>query len=71
MRKRDCTGARRGVLFYSDGLIEAHNPAREMFSFGRLQRLLGAGSGQGWLGTGERLVRRTGALHRAGLGAGR
>ena len=30
-----------GVLFYSDGLVEAYNPAREMFSFGRLQRLLG------------------------------
>jgi serine phosphatase RsbU (regulator of sigma subunit)/anti-sigma regulatory factor (Ser/Thr protein kinase) len=28
------------VLFYSDGLVEAHNPAREMFSFDRLQELL-------------------------------
>jgi serine phosphatase RsbU (regulator of sigma subunit)/anti-sigma regulatory factor (Ser/Thr protein kinase) len=28
------------VLLYSDGLVEAHNPAREMFSFPRLQALL-------------------------------
>jgi len=40
-----------GVLFYSDGLVEAHNPQREMFSFGRLQGLLASGS-QG----GEALV---------------
>ena len=29
-----------GLLFYSDGLIEAHNPRHEMFGFPRLQRLL-------------------------------
>jgi serine phosphatase RsbU (regulator of sigma subunit)/anti-sigma regulatory factor (Ser/Thr protein kinase) len=28
------------VLFYSDGLVEAHNPQREMFSFDRLQHLM-------------------------------
>ena len=28
------------VLLYSDGLVEAHNPAREMFGFPRLQALL-------------------------------
>jgi anti-sigma regulatory factor (Ser/Thr protein kinase) len=28
------------VLFYSDGLVEAHNPEREMFSFGRLKELM-------------------------------
>jgi anti-sigma regulatory factor (Ser/Thr protein kinase) len=28
------------VLFYSDGLVEAHNPAREMFGFPRLMALL-------------------------------
>jgi serine phosphatase RsbU (regulator of sigma subunit) len=28
------------VLFYSDGLVEAHNPAREMFGFPRLKALL-------------------------------
>jgi serine phosphatase RsbU (regulator of sigma subunit)/anti-sigma regulatory factor (Ser/Thr protein kinase) len=30
-----------GVLFHSDGLAEAHNPAREMFGFGRLKELVG------------------------------
>jgi serine phosphatase RsbU (regulator of sigma subunit) len=29
------------VLFYSDGLVEAHNPARSMFGFARLAHLLG------------------------------
>jgi serine phosphatase RsbU (regulator of sigma subunit) len=28
------------VLFYSDGLVEAHDPQREMFGFPRLQQLL-------------------------------
>jgi serine phosphatase RsbU (regulator of sigma subunit) len=28
------------VLFYSDGLVEAHDPKREMFGFPRLQGLL-------------------------------
>lgn len=28
------------VLFYSDGLVEAHNPQRELFSFPRLRELL-------------------------------
>ena len=28
------------VLFYSDGLVEAHNPRREMFSFPRLRELV-------------------------------
>jgi serine phosphatase RsbU (regulator of sigma subunit)/predicted ester cyclase len=38
-----------GVLFYSDGLVEAHNPQGEMFGFPRLRRLIsvhGAGSGE-------------------------
>jgi serine phosphatase RsbU (regulator of sigma subunit) len=30
------------LLFYSDGLVEAHNPAREMFGFPRLKTLLEA-----------------------------
>jgi hypothetical protein len=29
-----------GILFYSDGLVEAHNPHREMFGSPRLQRLI-------------------------------
>jgi serine phosphatase RsbU (regulator of sigma subunit) len=36
------------VLFYSDGLVEAHDPGGEMFGFPRLRRLVaahGAGSG--------------------------
>ncbi len=28
------------ILLYSDGLVEAHNPAREMFGFSQLQQLL-------------------------------
>jgi serine phosphatase RsbU (regulator of sigma subunit) len=28
------------ILFYSDGLVEAHNPAREMFGLPRLNRLI-------------------------------
>ncbi|HEV2580780.1 MAG TPA: SpoIIE family protein phosphatase [Ktedonobacteraceae bacterium] len=28
------------LLFYSDGLVEAHNPGHEMFGFPRLQKLL-------------------------------
>jgi serine phosphatase RsbU (regulator of sigma subunit) len=28
------------ALFYSDGLVEAHNPQREMFGFPRLRRLV-------------------------------
>ncbi|HLZ63504.1 MAG TPA: PP2C family protein-serine/threonine phosphatase, partial [Ktedonosporobacter sp.] len=28
------------ILFYSDGMVEAHNPAREMFGFPRLKTLL-------------------------------
>src|SRR5919107_3263700 len=30
-----------GILFYSDGLVEAHDPHREMFGFPRLQGLVG------------------------------
>ncbi len=35
-----CITAGESVLFYSDGLVEAHNPAREMFGFPRLKSLL-------------------------------
>ncbi len=34
------------ILLYSDGLVEAHNPAREMFSFPRLITLLGTFEGE-------------------------
>ena len=30
----------RRILFYSDGLVEAHNPNREMFGSPRLHRLI-------------------------------
>ena len=29
-----------GVLFYTDGLVEAHDPKGEMFGFPRLQALI-------------------------------
>ncbi|MGF1473103.1 MAG: PP2C family protein-serine/threonine phosphatase [Rubrobacteraceae bacterium] len=35
------------VLFYSDGLVEAHAPDKEMFGFPRLQGLVGAHKGNG------------------------
>ena len=35
-------GADEGVLFYSDGLVEAHDPKGEMFGFPRLRRLVAA-----------------------------
>jgi serine phosphatase RsbU (regulator of sigma subunit) len=34
-------GKGESVLFYSDGLVEAHDPQREMFGFPRLQGLVG------------------------------
>jgi serine phosphatase RsbU (regulator of sigma subunit) len=33
------------VLLYSDGLVEAHDPQREMFGFPRLQGFVGAHPG--------------------------
>lgn len=33
------------ILFYSDGLVEAHNPQREMFGFPRLQSLIAGHAG--------------------------
>lgn len=33
------------LLFFSDGLVEAHNPAREMFGLPRVKRLLGSQDG--------------------------
>jgi serine phosphatase RsbU (regulator of sigma subunit)/predicted ester cyclase len=43
------------VLFYSDGLVEAHDPKGEMFGFPRLKRLV-AGCRGGGSGGGEELV---------------
>ena len=42
-------GAGDDLLFYSDGLVEAHDPEGEMFGFPRLRKLItarGAGSGE-------------------------
>src|ERR671913_2385589 len=44
--------AGNGVFFYSDGLVEAHDPEGEMFGFPRLRRLIAANS----VGSGEELV---------------
>jgi Stage II sporulation protein E (SpoIIE) len=38
-------GAGDGALFYSDGLVEAHNPEGEMFGFPRLQALVAEHAG--------------------------
>jgi len=37
--------AGESVLFYSDGLVEAHGPRREMFGFPRLRALVGGHDG--------------------------
>jgi serine phosphatase RsbU (regulator of sigma subunit) len=39
-----------GVLFYSDGLVEAHDPKGEMFSFPRLKALVAEHDGESALG---------------------
>jgi predicted ester cyclase len=38
------------ILFYSDGLVEAHNPQREMFGVPRLRRLIAEHADDGSLG---------------------
>ena len=38
--KETILGAGEAALFYSDGLLEAHNPKGEMFGFPRLQALV-------------------------------
>jgi serine phosphatase RsbU (regulator of sigma subunit) len=43
-------GADEGVLFYSDGLVEAHDPQGEMFGFPRLRALIAEHGKQGSLG---------------------
>jgi anti-sigma regulatory factor (Ser/Thr protein kinase) len=42
--------AGQSILLYSDGLVEAHSPDKEMFGFPRLQRLMGTHPG------GEELI---------------
>ena len=42
--------AGEGVLFYSDGLVEAHDPKGEVFSFPRLRALVAKHNEEGSLG---------------------
>jgi serine phosphatase RsbU (regulator of sigma subunit) len=42
--------AGEGVLFYSDGLVEAHDPKGEMFGFPRLRARVAEHAGEGSLG---------------------
>jgi serine phosphatase RsbU (regulator of sigma subunit) len=39
-----------GVFFYSDGLVEAHDPKGEMFGFPRLKALIAEHAEEGSLG---------------------
>jgi serine phosphatase RsbU (regulator of sigma subunit) len=39
-----------GVFFYSDGLVEAHDPKGEMFGFPRLRALIAEHAEEGSLG---------------------
>ena len=57
-----------GVLFYSDGLVEAHDPKGEMFGFPRLRALV-AEHGEERVSRGFSLG-GTLLLRRGGLGAG-
>jgi serine phosphatase RsbU (regulator of sigma subunit) len=45
-----------GVLFYSDGLVEAHNPAGEMFGTPRLRNLLSSERLEGGRGLSAALM---------------
>jgi hypothetical protein len=57
------------ALFYSDGLVEAHDPARKMFGFPRLQALVAKhGDEEGTLG--DLLMEELHLFVGGGLGAG-
>jgi predicted ester cyclase len=49
--KQTTLQAGEAVLFYSDGLVEAHDPEREMFGFPRLKALVAKHGEKGTLGT--------------------
>jgi serine phosphatase RsbU (regulator of sigma subunit) len=66
--KETVLGPGKGVLFYTDGLIEAHNPQGEMFGTPRLRGLLRAPDGRS--GPEHNLVGRALLIHRRGVGAG-
>jgi serine phosphatase RsbU (regulator of sigma subunit) len=42
--------AGEGVFFYSDGLVEAHDPKGEMFGFHRLKALIAEHAEEGSIG---------------------
>jgi serine phosphatase RsbU (regulator of sigma subunit) len=48
--KQTTLKAGQAALFYSDGIVEAHNPKGEMFGFPRLRRLLAKYGEEGSLG---------------------
>jgi serine phosphatase RsbU (regulator of sigma subunit) len=48
--KETTVQAGEAVLFYSDGLVEAHNPMGEMFGFPRLRALVAEQGEEGSLG---------------------
>jgi serine phosphatase RsbU (regulator of sigma subunit)/anti-sigma regulatory factor (Ser/Thr protein kinase) len=47
--KEACLAPGQNVVFYSDGLVEAHDPQRRMFGFPRLKELVGRHPGGGEL----------------------
>ncbi|HZB83413.1 MAG TPA: SpoIIE family protein phosphatase, partial [Rubrobacteraceae bacterium] len=47
--KQTTLKAGQAALFYSDGIVEAHNPKGEMFGFPRLRRLLAVLCEEGYL----------------------
>ena len=49
-RRRPSWKLARAVLFYSDGLVEAHDPKGEMFGFPRLRALVAEHAEEGSLG---------------------
>ena len=50
MKSERSLSERNCVLFYSDGLVEAHNPRGEMFGFPRLRELIAEHSEERSLG---------------------
>ncbi len=48
------------MLFYTDGLIEAHNPQGEMFGTPRLRDLLSERAGEGGTGLSATLMEKLG-----------
>ena len=67
-RRRPSSKLGECALFYSDGLVEAHDPKGEMFGFPRLRALVAEHGEEGSLG--ETSLGGTLLLRRGGLGAG-